>query len=43
MVLREFEAGTLHSSSGELVTDRKQAYAIAASEAERLARRSKRR
>lgn len=32
-VMREFEAGTLRSSSGELVTSRKQAEAIAASEA----------
>lgn len=32
-VMREFEAGTLKSSSGELVTSRKQAQAIAASEA----------
>lgn len=32
-VMREFEAGTLKSSSGELATSRKQAQAIAASEA----------
>ena len=32
-VMREFENGTLKSSSGELVTSRKQAQAIAASEA----------
>jgi len=31
-VMREFEAGTLRSSSGELVTSRKQAMAIALSE-----------
>lgn len=34
-VMREFEAGKLKSSSGELVTSRKQAQAIAQSEAER--------
>jgi hypothetical protein len=32
-VMKEFEAGTLHSGSGEIVTDRKQAIAIAMSEA----------
>lgn len=32
-VMQEFERGTLKSSSGELVTSRKQAEAIAASEA----------
>lgn len=32
-VMREFEAGTLRSASGELVTSRKQALAIAMSEA----------
>lgn len=32
-VMREFEAGTLRSSSGELVTSRKQAMVIALSEA----------
>lgn len=32
-VMSEFKRGTLHSSSGELVTDRQQALAIAASEA----------
>lgn len=32
-VMREFENGTLRSSSGELVTSRKQAEAIALSEA----------
>lgn len=32
-VLREFRAGKLRSSSGELVTDAKQALAIALSEA----------
>lgn len=32
-VMGEFEAGTLKSSSGELVTSRKQALAIAESEA----------
>lgn len=32
-VMREFEAGTLKSSSGELVTSREQALAIAHSEA----------
>jgi hypothetical protein len=32
-VMREFEAGTLKSSSGELVTSKKQALAIALSEA----------
>ena len=31
-VMSEFKAGTLRSSSGELVTDRKQALAIAFSE-----------
>ena len=31
-VMREFKSGTLHSSSGELVTSRKQALAIAYSE-----------
>lgn len=34
-VMCEFEAGTLKSSSGELVTSRKQALAIAQSETER--------
>lgn len=33
-VMREFKKGLLHSSSGELVTDRKQAIAIAISEAD---------
>ena len=32
-VMREFESGKLRSSSGELVTDREQAIAIALSEA----------
>jgi hypothetical protein len=32
-VMREFENGTLRSSSGELVTSREQALAIAMSEA----------
>ena len=32
-VMAEFEAGTLHSGSGEKVTDRQQAIAIALSEA----------
>lgn len=32
-VMREFEAGTLRSSSGEIVTSRQQALAIAMSEA----------
>ena len=32
-VMREFEAGTLKSSSGEIVTSRKQAMAIAMSQA----------
>ncbi|RDE12138.1 MAG: hypothetical protein C4K49_10675 [Candidatus Thorarchaeota archaeon] len=32
-VMREFKAGTLHSGSGEIVKDRQQALAIAASEA----------
>lgn len=32
-VMREFEAGTLKSSSGEIVTSREQAMAIALSEA----------
>ena len=32
-VMREFEEGRLYSSSGELVTSREQAKAIAASEA----------
>lgn len=31
-VMREFEAGTLRSGSGQKVTDRQQAKAIAASE-----------
>lgn len=34
-VMEEFAAGTLHSSSGEKVTDRDQALAIAFSEARR--------
>jgi len=34
-VMREFSAGTLKSSSGALVTDRKQAIAIALSEGRR--------
>ena len=34
-VIREFEAGRLRSSSGEPVTSRQQAEAIAASEAQR--------
>lgn len=34
-VMREFEAGTLRSSSGQKVTDQKQAIAIALSEAQR--------
>ncbi len=33
VVMAEFERGTLHSGSGEIVTDPKQAYAIAQSEA----------
>lgn len=33
-VMREFEAGTLMSSSGKVVTSREQALAIAHSEAE---------
>ena len=33
-VMQEFERGELRSSSGELVTSRKQAEAIAASEAQ---------
>ncbi len=33
-VMREFEEGRLYSSSGELVTSREQAKAIAASEAQ---------
>ena len=33
-VMREFERGELYSSSGELVTSREQAKAIAASEAQ---------
>jgi len=33
-VMREFERGELKSSSGEVVTSREQAQAIAASEAE---------
>jgi len=32
-VMKEFEQGTLHSGDGKLVTDRKQAAAIAYSEA----------
>lgn len=35
-VMKEFKEGTLKSSSGELVTDRKQAIAIAISEAENI-------
>lgn len=35
-VMREFAAGTLKSGSGKTVTDRKQALAIAYSEARRL-------
>lgn len=38
LVMREFAAGRLHSSSGALVTDPKQAQAIALSEARRLKR-----
>ena len=37
-VMEEFAAGTLRSSSGEIVTDRKQALAIALSEARELKR-----
>lgn len=33
VVINEFKEGTLHSSSGELVTDKDQAMAIAMSEA----------
>lgn len=40
-VLREFKRGTLLSSSGEKVTDRKQAIAIALSEARRLKKKKK--
>lgn len=35
VVMAEFERGTLHSGSGEIVHDPKQAYAIALSEARR--------
>lgn len=41
-VMREFKQGKLKSSSGQKVKDRKQALAIAYSEAERLLRRRKR-
>jgi hypothetical protein len=34
--LKEFERGTLHSGSGQIVTSRKQALAIARSEASRM-------
>lgn len=35
-VMREFKNGTLRSSSGQKITDRKQALAVALSEARRL-------
>ena len=35
-VMKEFERGTLHSGSGEIVTDRDQALAIAMSESEKV-------
>ena len=38
-VMREFEKGTLRSSNGDLVTDQKQAVAIALSEADQLGKR----
>lgn len=38
-VMREFEAGNLHSSSGDKVTNRNQAMAIALSEADREAKK----
>lgn len=40
-VMREYKSGTLKSSSGERVTDYKQALAIALSEARRLAKGGK--
>lgn len=40
-VMREFKRGELRSSSGQKVVDRKQALAIAYSEAERLFRERK--
>lgn len=38
VVMREFKRGTLHSGSGQIVKDRKQAIAIALSEARKHAR-----
>lgn len=38
VVMREFKRGTLHSGSGEIVKDRKQAIAIAMSEARKHGR-----
>jgi hypothetical protein len=40
VVMKEFARGTLHSSSGEIVTDRKQALAIAYSEAGKKMKKS---
>lgn len=42
-VMREFKSGTLKSSSGQRVTSRKQAVAIAMSEARRQGRGGKKR
>lgn len=42
-VMHEFSRGTLRSSSGELVTDRDQALAIAFSEQERAAKKRRNR
>jgi hypothetical protein len=39
VVMSEFKRGTLHSGSGDKVTDRRQAIAIALSEARKHARR----
>ena len=41
-VMHEFKAGTLKSSSGDKVTNRKQAIAIGMSEAEQAAKSKKR-
>lgn len=41
--MKEFGAGTLHTSSGEIVTDKDQAVAIAFSEAEHACRKYYRR
>lgn len=39
VVMKEFSRGTLHSGSGEIVTDKKQALAIALSEARKAGAR----